>query len=204
MKSKRCGVCHKRYVPVRPIQPTCLAYECQVAYATKAIEKARREQRERREKLKRRSDWMREAQAAFNAWVRARDAHLPCISCGRYHDGQWHAGHYRSVGSCPELRFEALNCWRQCAPCNTHLHGNLVGYRTGLVERIGREKVEWLESDHPPRKYTIDDLKRIKAEYKRRLRELRAGSGGPEGWMTIRRGAEDQHRKDPEDPQEGP
>ena len=35
-----------------------------------------------------------------------RDFDKPCVSCGNYHQGQWHAGHYLTVGARPELRFE--------------------------------------------------------------------------------------------------
>ena len=95
------------------------------------------------------------------------------MSCGRHHDGQYHAGHWRSVGANPELRFEPLNVWKQCAPCNTHLSGNLVNYRTSLLQRIGAEKVAWLEGPHPVRKYTIEEIKGIKAEYRAKTRELK-------------------------------
>ena len=127
----------------------------------------------RKEKLKSRADHLREAQQAFNEWVRLRDADLPCVSCGRHHDGQYHAGHWRSVGANPELRFEPLNVWKQCAPCNTHLSGNLVNYRISLIQLIGLEKVEWLEGPHEARKYTIDEIKAIKAEYRAKTRELK-------------------------------
>jgi hypothetical protein len=126
-----------------------------------------------KERIKSRSQHMKEAQVAFNAWVRLRDAGLPCVSCGRHHNGQWHAGHYRTVGGSPELRFEPLNVWRQCAPCNNHQSGNIVNYRIELVKRIGEEKVAWLEGPHQPRKYTIEELKTIKAEYRAKARELK-------------------------------
>ncbi len=108
-----------------------------------------------------------------NQYIRLRDADLPCVSCGRFHDGQWHAGHFRSAGGHPELRFEPLNIWRQCAPCNTHKSGDLVNYRAELVRRIGAEKVEWLEGPHEAKRYTIDDLKAIKAEYRAKIKALK-------------------------------
>lgn len=118
--------------------------------------------------------WIKQAQAAFNAYIRARDDALPCVSCGRHHSGQYHAGHYRTVGANPELRFEPDNCHKQCAPCNNHLSGNLVNYRMQLIERIGIERVEWLEGPHDAKKYSIDDLKGIVKEYKDKLKQLGA------------------------------
>lgn len=116
---------------------------------------------------------VKKAQTAFNAFIRARDEGKPCISCGRYHDGQYHAGHYRSVGSAPELRFEELNVWKQCQPCNTHLSGNLINYRRALVEKIGIEAVEWLEGHHEKKKYTREQLKELNIRYRSETRKLK-------------------------------
>lgn len=118
------------------------------------------------------SYWMKRAQAAFNSWVRARDADFPCISCGRHHQGQYHAGHYRPAGSNPELRFEPDNCHKQCAPCNSHLSGNLTAYRPALIEKIGFERVEWLEGPHQPKRYRREEYQAIEAEYKAKLKEI--------------------------------
>lgn len=101
-----------------------------------------------------------------------RDADKSCISGGEGHAGQRHAGHFRSVGSAPHLRFDERNCHGQCAHCNNWLSGNQLNYRAGLIERIGIEKVEQLENDNEPKHYTIDDIKQIKATYKAKCKEL--------------------------------
>ncbi len=182
-RRKRCPSCRVMFAPARNGQAVCGEIECAIAYgqsekgqatAKKALaDVGRREIKVRKEKLKSRADHLREAQQAFNEWVRLRDADLPCVSCGRHHDGQYHAGHWRSVGANPELRFEPLNVWKQCAPCNTHLSGNLVNYRISLIQLIGLEKVEWLEGPHEARKYTIEEIKAIKAECRAKTRELK-------------------------------
>ena len=181
-KPKTCSnaACSIKFVPQRLGQAVC-GPAC--ALATKDVnqQKARKslaqvERREikvRKEKLKSRADHMREVQAAFNEWVRLRDADLPCVSCGRHHEGQYHSGHYRTVGGNPELRFEPLNAWKQCAPCNNHKSGDIVNYRIELVKRIGVEKVDWLEGPHEPKRYTVEDLKAIKADYRAKARELK-------------------------------
>lgn len=143
-----------------------------LAAIKKKTKEFKKETRERKESLKSRGDWIKEAQAQFNRYVRARDYELPCISCQRYHEGQYHAGHYRSVGGNPELRFEELNNNKQCAPCNNHLSGNLVDYRINLIKKIGLDKVEWLEGPHEPKKYTIEEIKDIKAKYRKLANEL--------------------------------
>ena len=134
----------------------------------------RREIKVRKEKLKNRGDYAKAAQDAFNAWVRERDAGQPCISCGTTADVQYCAGHYRTVGACPELRFEPLNVHRQCNKnCNLEKSGNIVEYRIRLVKKIGAEQVAWLEGPHEPKRYSIDDLKAIATEYRAKLRELK-------------------------------
>jgi len=151
----------------------CMA-EHGLAKSKASKEKAeRKELKARKEKLKTKADYAREAQTVFNQYIRLRDADFPCISCGRHHDGQYHAGHYRTVGGNPELRFEELNCHKQCSVCNNHKSGNIVEYRINLNKRIGSVKLEWLEGPHEPAKYTIDDLKEIKAKYRRLANELK-------------------------------
>lgn len=182
-RRKRCPTCRVLFTPARTSQTVCGEIECAIAHgqsekgraiAGKALaEVGRREIRVRKEKLKSRADHMREAQAVFNEWIRLRDAALPCVSCGRHHQGKYDAGHYRTVGGNPALRFEPLNCHKQCVPCNRHKSGDIVNYRTNLVQRIGRDNVEWLEGPHEAKRYTIADLKAMKAEYRAKTRELK-------------------------------
>ena len=183
-KNPACGI---SFPPQRLGQAVC-SPKCALAMAPANTEKARkaiaqrdrREIRVRKEKLKSRADHLREAQAAVNEYVRLRDANLPCISCDSMPNdndlmtgSRWDAGHYRSVGACPELRFEPLNIHRQCVKCNRNLSGNAVEYRIRLVQRIGAETVAWLEGPHEPRKYTVEEIKTIKAEYRAKTRELK-------------------------------
>ncbi|MNY82825.1 Bacteriophage Lambda NinG protein [compost metagenome] len=48
-----------------------------------------------------------------------------------------------------------------------------MDYRIGLIARIGLEAVDALEADQSVRKYTVDDLKAIKANYRALARELK-------------------------------
>lgn len=174
MKPRKCRICREPFTPTRPLQRVCCG-TCAIADAI--LVRQRKEAREHRAavaKAKSRAEWMREAQAAFNRWIRARDAVKPCISCGRMHQGQIHAGHYRTTKAAPELRFHPLNVHAQCAPCNTHLSGNLIEYRIGLANRIGSAAVEWLEGPHEPARYTIDELREIKAGFTAWAKELEA------------------------------
>lgn len=186
-RQKTCDnpACGKKFTPVPGAigQKVC-CWQCGLAIAGQpenqkkarvAIEqRERHEIKARKKKVKPRAEYMQEAQDAFNAWVRERDAGQPCISCDTTADVQYCAGHYRTVGACPELRFEPLNVHRQCnRNCNMGRSGNIVEYRIRLVKKIGAEAVAWLEGPHEPKKYTIEDLQQIKAKYRALTRELK-------------------------------
>jgi hypothetical protein len=175
-KLHRCKVCREQFTKQRMGQVVC-GLKCAAARGAQVREQlAKANYKVRKEAIKTRSDWLKEAQQAFNSFVRARDAQLPCISCGRFHQGAYDAGHYRSVGSMPALRFNEDNCHKQCVPCNQHKAGNVVEYRIRLVERIGADRVAFLEGPHEAAKYTIDDAKAIKAHYKAKLKRLQQGN----------------------------
>jgi hypothetical protein len=181
-RPKKCrnAACRAEFVQARPMQTAC-SVSCAIALTEtrKARESNIQAKQERaarraaRERIKTKGDYMRETQAAFNEWIRERDRDLPCISCGRHHQGQYHAGHYRTVGANPELRFNPLNVHKQCAPCNNHKSGDIVNYRIELVKRIGVDQVEWLEGPHEPQRYTIDELKAMKASFRAMTRSLK-------------------------------
>ena len=181
---KTCKICRTKFEPVRALQPTCGDFGCGMEYGLQVIAKskaakARKEataHREAKAAAKPRSWFLKAAQAAFNKFVRLRDADRPCISCGTT-VAKWDAGHYRSVGSNPALRFEPLNNHKQCSQCNQHKSGNVFEYRIGLIARIGQANVDWLEGPHESKHYSIDDLKQIKADYTRMAKELEAGNG---------------------------
>ncbi len=186
VKQKKCRVCRGLFTPVRPMQavcsPACAITKVKADNAKKAkasLAAKRKETALRKESLKTKPVLTREAQAEFNKFIRARDAGKPCISCGKPDTGvanQRDAGHYRSVGSCPELRFDEDNVMAQCISCNRYLSGNAVDYRLGLIARIGLERVERLEGKHPPKNYTHDQLRAIKATYRAKTKEIERGN----------------------------
>ena len=186
-KAKKCKVasCGATFIPARLGQSVC-SPACAIVDAPRHQEKARKslaqvERKEikvRKEKLKSRGEHMREAQQAFNEFIRARDqaAGHPCISSGKPLDWSGNAvdaGHYRSVGSAPHLRFDERNCHAQSKQDNRFLSGNAVDYRIGLIARIGQDAVDALESDQNVRKYTVEEIKAIKAECRAKTRELK-------------------------------
>lgn len=175
-RQRKCATCRAVFEP-RSMTHRCCNPEC--AQALVALEKARKDRKERQAglaKLKRRADYLKEAQASLNAWIRlVRDRDQPCISCGRHHQGQNHAGHYLARGSHPHLALVEENLRLQCAPCNVHLSGNQLEYRKGLIARIGIERVEALEADDTPRKWTVEQLIEIKKHYSALVRAAKKG-----------------------------
>ena len=86
----------------------------------------------------------------FNKFIRQRDqSHengFMCISCGDYKPTSLRdAGHFYSAGHHSATRWDEDNCHGQCQRCNRFLHGNLLGYREGLLKKIGPERLERLE-----------------------------------------------------------
>ncbi|PYD15834.1 hypothetical protein DND58_01695 [Pseudomonas syringae pv. pisi] len=184
-RAKKCRVpeCGASFVPQKLGQAVC-SPACAIIDAPRNQAKARKalalfersEIKVRKEKLKSRADHLKDTQHAFNAWIRERDAGHPCISCGTTADVQYCAGHYRTTAACPELRFEPLNVHLQCnRNCNMGQSGNLLGYRPRLLEKIGAEKLAWLEGPHEPQKYTVEELKALTAKYRAMTKELKKG-----------------------------
>ena len=185
-RRKRCPECRVMFTPSRGTQAVCGEIECAIAYgksekgrasAKKALaDVGRREIKVRKEALKTRADHAKEAQTVINRYVRLRDAHLGCISCDKPASwgGQWHCSHFRSVGAAAHLRFNLWNMNKSCSQCNAHLSGNIMVYRPRLVEKIGAEKVEWLECNQELVRHEIPHLKRLKAVFTKKAKRLEA------------------------------
>ena len=174
MKPKEpiCKSCGDTFVRYNTIQRLCV--KCAIEKVKQGKDKAhRKELKEGRERLKTKSDWLREAQGVFNAYIRLRDKDKPCISCGTHKwTIQYHAGHFLTVKAHQELGFCEDNCHKQCSSCNSHLSGNIVRYRQNLIQKISRERVEGIEGPHEAKHYTIPDIQAIKAEYRQKAKEL--------------------------------
>lgn len=183
MKLHKCPICGDLFTKSRPLQKVC-GPACALIHARKLQEKkqAKQEAAERkqtREKLKAMETYpqlVKKAQAAFNAFIRARDAGKPCICCGQplgNEPNSFDAGHYRSVGSAPHMRFVEDNVHGQRKYCNNYLAGNHVEYRKGLIDRVGLKRVEQIESDQTIRKYTREGLEEIARYYRAEARRLK-------------------------------
>jgi len=122
---------------------------------------------------------------AFGEYIRLRDSpngYGHCISCNKpvaypNPDGLWHAGHFypRSIVY-NALYFHEMNVHGQCHFCNTHLAGNTLAYRRGLINRYGEEVIELIEMARVAgqgRKWYDADYKELAAEYRKKSREMK-------------------------------
>lgn len=177
-KPRKCKACGVRFEPSRPMQAVCNPL-CAARYAKEQREKTERKvTRDRIQLIKTRSQILKEAQVAFNAFIRWRDRDEFCICCGmpltlQAVGGGYDCGHYRSTGSAPHLRFDERNAHAQRKVCNRYGAGRAVDYRIGLIQRIGLAAVEALESDQEARHWSRDDLIKIRDEYREKLRDMK-------------------------------
>lgn len=185
----RCPHCKAKLETGQRIHPDCIEpwAEAQAAKKEREAEKKARmaarveraETKRRKEAIKTIPELTREAQIAFNAFIRARDqaSGYPCISSGRPLDWSGNAvdaGHYRSTGAAPHLRFNEDNCHAQSKFDNLWLAGNAVDYRIKLIERIGIDRVEALEADNLICKWTRGALIEIRDRYRAKAKQFRA------------------------------
>ncbi|MCP4493118.1 MAG: NinG family protein [Gammaproteobacteria bacterium] len=202
---KRCTYC-KKYYPADSMISVYVGnfctrdhlYQYGIKHTDKVIEKANKLDRQQKAAEKRnlnasdRKKRLPAAQSAFNAYIRKRDSGKPCISCyrsimeiekndGWKVGGSWDCGHFLTIGSHPELRFNEMNAHRQCKSCNggsgnfsKKNHTVQKEYKIKLVERIGLKEVAWLEGPHEAKKYTVQDLKEIELYFKKKLKLLNA------------------------------
>ena len=154
--------------------------------ALKRIAKADKAKiRKAREGLMTRSQHLNLTEKAFRRFIRARDrlffikqGRLPeCVSCGTTNQSiQYAAGHLKTKGGFPELRLDESNCFLQCnRQCNEQKSGNINGdqhsrgYLVGLIEIYGdtraAEIIEYVNSYHPPKKWTIEQLIEMKEDF---------------------------------------
>lgn len=169
-------MCREKFEPkYNSVQMVC-SPKCAIDYAKQLEENKKakewiKRKKKMSEEIKTRSEHLKELQKIFNKFIRLRDKDKPCISCGAKLKEKYDAGHFRSVGSTPELRFNEDNVNAQCVYCNQYLHGNLIEYRKGLINRIGEEKILLLENYSLPLKLSIPEIIELKVKYKDKIKQ---------------------------------
>jgi len=187
---KKCRICKETYTAWNSLQKVC-SPKCAIVHTNNEKLRARKKDiRQRKQALKTKSDWLKECQTVFNAYIRERDKDNVCISCQKSEQElkinnpiAMVCGHYLSVASHPELRYSTFNANLQCTRCNggAGKYGQFNSkaktvtqdYRENLIKKIGLENVEWLEGPHQAQHWTIEDIKEIKQWYKDQLKYLK-------------------------------
>lgn len=194
-RPKKCKQCGDKFQPERQLQ-ACCSIKCAIDISRIQQEKKKRdnasksrakERKATREANRRRKEYkdnhyptqFRMTKEVIQRWCNnVRDADLPCISCGCKRTKQFCGGHYKTAGGNPELALDTRNINGQCnRTCNMALSGNIYGtrtshgYRDGIVMRFGRERLDWLDGPHEPKKYTCEQLRELRAYYARLTRE---------------------------------
>lgn len=110
------------------------------------------------------------AQKVFNAYIRRRDSengYFTCISCGKTLPIEnMNAGHYVPQKNSSFLRFNEFNVNGECQYSNGFDEFHLIGYRKNLINKIGQDMVDWLESNQRTiKKWTRTELNDIITKY---------------------------------------
>lgn len=181
-KSK--GGCGDEFMPVRPMQKACgpacamkmsrLHLEKQAARAAVVDRKETRVQLEERKGV---PDLKKEAQAAFNKYVRLRDAGKGCFVCGKKlvlggFGGGFDAGHIRSRSNADNLRFDERNVHGQCKECNAVGATKDWQMREAADRLLGEKVAAELYADNRPVKWTREVLREIRDTYRLKARAL--------------------------------
>ena len=180
MKEKKCKVCLDKFSPTQFAQIVC-GYKCAIEHSKnlKKIKEQKEWKAEKsvlKDKLKTLGQFEAEAKTSFQKWVRMRDSHMPCISCGVKETDLFDGGHYFKAELFSGLIFDERNCHKQCRKCNRFLNGNELQYRAGLIKRYGIDFVTNLESICDSKrvyKYTREELIAKKLQYDIKIKELK-------------------------------
>ena len=171
-RAKKCDIC-KRPIENRrnSLQVVC-SMACALEFNKRKEAKKQREQTKKdKDELLTHSDWLKILQKVFNRFIRERDKHKGCISCGKALDKKFDAGHFFSVGSSPDLRFHEDNVHGQCVACNQHAHGNLIEYTLRLPNRIGQARFDELHRlKGKPLKLSIPEIQELIKAYKLKIK----------------------------------
>jgi hypothetical protein len=184
-RKRKCKVCGDTFIPsFNTFQKTCGDTSCMVVYGKQEQKKQVERDRKAAKRKIREGDvrwWLAvgNAEAKMNGgnaaywvhrWVRlVRDKDKPCIMCGSFEPkgGHWDACHYRSRGAASHLRLDPLNIHKGCTWCNTNTTSDTgLNFRQNLISRIGKDEVEWLDSNNDLKKWTIDDCRLVRDQYK--------------------------------------
>jgi hypothetical protein len=169
----RCKNCKEKFEPARFNMKYCLKDECVRVFVEEVKNKTWKKTKQKaKQDLMTLSDYLKLAQQVFNKFIRLRDKGQVCISCQKKPLKE-NAGHFYNANNHYNVRFNEDNVHLQCEHCNTYLSGNLLEYRTNLINKIGNSEFLKLEDEaRKTRKFTKDELKEIIVIYKKKIKQI--------------------------------
>lgn len=188
---RKCGGCSTYFRPQQTF-PGPVAWcsdSCALVVARKRIpavkaklqKEEKRMQKAAKERVKKRSEWVADAQRLLNQIVVIEDGPKGCISCN---EGKpvTDCGHYFHRGNkyrVSPLTLLRLNLNGQCTDCNRWGGGKQHDYMEGFIARYGEAKfLELCEFRRAVdrgeiKPLTIDECKARIVEYRERLKQLK-------------------------------
>lgn len=114
-------------------------------------------------------------------YARKRDLHYnrPCIACNKHYLSSYSpranmptGGHWKSGGAHKNLQFNLNNINFEHSHCNSFDSDHLANMRDNLIDRVGLDKVLWLESNPPYNANWSDKayLSRMRSILKKRIK----------------------------------
>lgn len=189
MKRSLCPHCKRRLADGERIHQECIDpwADAQAAKAQRKQAKVQRsaqkaekaEIKARKEKAKTISALEEECRKIVQKIARIRDRNDGCISCDKpaHWGGQWHGSHYRAHGGCSSVQFHLWNIHKACWICNKLYSGRIDQYKPKLIEKIGADRVEWLDSQPKSQKFSREYLERFKQVMGKRCRRMEKRHG---------------------------
>ena len=178
-RRKRCVSCGKQYAPFNSLQKAC-SVSCAIRHSKKLKEESDAAIKVLVKKKKDRirlSTLLGYTKTRVHKYIRLRDKHKPCISCGCEWSDDFDAGHFYPAGKYTSIKFDLHNINGQCIQCNRYKEGNFDEYSLNLPNRIGIANYNKLvkrakNSIKTIKKYDREELKQIQNEIKKKIREL--------------------------------
>jgi hypothetical protein len=172
-RTKKCKYCRGIFQPITTLQKNCFEPNCVTEWIQETKQKTWQKKKAKlKADLMTIQDYIKLTQQVFNKFIRLRDAGQNCISCNKKPLKE-NAGHFYNANNHWNVRFNEHNVNLQCEYCNTYLHGALIEYREGLINKIGITDFLILEAESKKtRKFSIDELKELIKVYKAKIKNL--------------------------------
>jgi hypothetical protein len=200
-KKYTCKFCKEKYSMLPSVyakrsmtgfKRCCEAYKCQCMAVDKLFDDKRKaakkdwNKRKKEEKVKSKNltNWKDDLQKVVNWIVRKIDEGKPCISHPQHrHNLRMDAGHYYSVATSGDLRFNLHNIHAQGSSANER-HGGGPDYLNGLSKRYGQDYADYVQyklgriyKGIAKEKIRISDIKELYLPNARRVkREMEKGA----------------------------